>query len=164
LRPSDLEAYLHAHIPLSSAMGVSVSAVDSDGVILSAPLGPNINHRDTVFGGSASALAILAAWALVHVRLLEAGIACRIVIQRNSVEYDAPMLGDFVARSALTDPDGWPRFLRTLKRHGRARVSVSCVMESAGLECGSFEGAFVAIDVDSRAPDSAAAGGNPAQG
>ena len=57
----ELASDLHAHIPLSAAMQVSVAAVDADGVTLQAPLAPNINHRDTVFGGSASAVAILAA-------------------------------------------------------------------------------------------------------
>ena len=50
-----LEQYLHAHIPLSAAMGVSVVQVADEAITLSAPLEPNINHRDTVFGGSASA-------------------------------------------------------------------------------------------------------------
>lgn len=143
-----LETYLHEHIPLSAAMGVEVVALGPDGITLAAPLGPNINHRDTVFGGSASALAILSAWSLVHVRLAEEGRPCRIVIQRNSVEYDAPMPGRFSASSRLTDPAAWERFARMLERKGRARVSVSCELESEGVVCGRFEGTFVAIDLD----------------
>jgi thioesterase domain-containing protein len=143
---ADLESYLHEHIPLSSAMGVSVRSADADAVVLDAPFGPNINHRDTVFGGSASALAILAAWSLVHVRLADAGIVCRVVIQRNRVDYDAPMAGDFSATSALVDPASWERFVRTFARHGKARVLVRCAIESNGVQCGRFEGSFVAID------------------
>ncbi|PSB47247.1 YiiD C-terminal domain-containing protein, partial [Chamaesiphon polymorphus] len=62
---TDVEQYLHEHIPLSKAMAVSVSSIDSSGVILSAPLQPNINHRSTVFGGSISAVSVLSAWTLV---------------------------------------------------------------------------------------------------
>jgi len=51
----ELESYLHAHIPLTRAMQVSVVSVEPDSVLLSAPLAPNTNHRDTVFGGSAAA-------------------------------------------------------------------------------------------------------------
>ena len=83
--PGELERYLHQHIPLSKAMQVSVVEVLPAGVVLSAPLAPNINHRDTVFGGSASALAILAAWSLLHTRLSGEGIASRLVIQRNTM-------------------------------------------------------------------------------
>ena len=53
----ELEDYLHAHIPLSAAMQVAVVAVEASGVTLAAPLAPNINHRDPLFGGSASAVA-----------------------------------------------------------------------------------------------------------
>lgn len=69
----ELQQYLHEHIPLSRAMQVSVVRAAQEGVVLSAPLAPNINHQETVFGGSASALAILAAWSLVHVRLQASG-------------------------------------------------------------------------------------------
>ena len=54
--PFELEAYLHEHIPLSKAMGVSVVSVEEGIVILRAPLAPNINHRETVFGGVTEAL------------------------------------------------------------------------------------------------------------
>ena len=74
-----LEQYLHDHIPLSRAMQVTVISLAQDRVILSAPLAPNINHRDTVFGGSASAVAILAAWSLLHTRLQNAGLQFNIV-------------------------------------------------------------------------------------
>lgn len=57
----------------------------------------SINHRDTVFGGSASAVAILSAWALLHTRLAGAGIASRLVIQRNSMSYELPIDGSFTA-------------------------------------------------------------------
>jgi thioesterase domain-containing protein len=144
MQPDSLERYLHEHIPLSAAMQVRVLSAHADGVTLSAPLAPNINHRDTVFGGSASALAILAGWSLVHIALADLG-AVRIVIQRNSIDYSAPMPGEFTARSFLTSCDEWPRFLSMLERKGRARVSVTSVLASNGVECGSFEGWFVAI-------------------
>ena len=48
-------------------MGIDVVAAGPDGVTLGAPLEPSINHRDTVFGGSAAAVAILSAWGLLFV-------------------------------------------------------------------------------------------------
>lgn len=146
--PAALEAYLHEHIPLSAAMCVSVRTSSDDAVVLDAPLAPNINHRDTVFGGSASALAILAAWSLVHVRLQASGQSCRLVVQRNSVEYTAPMAGDFSAVARLSDPSAWERLTRTLSRHGIARIDVVCELSSDECVCGTFEGTFVAIDMN----------------
>lgn len=144
--PKTLQQYLHDHIPISAAMAVEVLSVNDQGVELRAPLEPNINHRDTVFGGSSTALAILSAWSLVHTRLRKEGIRSRIVIQRNTTHHDLPVPGAFAAKSFIRDPGRWERFLKTLKRKGRARVAVSSVLEYEGSVVGRFEGVFVALD------------------
>lgn len=141
----ELESYLHAHIPLSAAMQVAVRAVDADGVTLAAPLAPNINHRETVFGGSASAVAILAAWSLLHTRLLADGLHVRLVIQSNTMDYDKAIFGDFTARSSLAEPDQWPRFMRMLARMRRGRLRVNSVLQSDGAVVGRMTGEFVAL-------------------
>jgi thioesterase domain-containing protein len=144
---AELEAYLHGHIPLSRAMQVGVDSVDADAVILRAPLAPNINHRDTVFGGSASAVAILAAWSLLHTRMLAEGVVARLVIQSNTMDYTRPILGEFTARSALEHPEQWPRFVRMLARMGKARATVCATLESEGRPAGRLTGEFVALIV-----------------
>ena len=140
-----LQAYLHEHIPLSKAMAVEAVSVSDAEVVLSAPLEPNINHRETVFGGSASAVAILSAWSLLHTRLQAEGIACQLVIQRNLMDYDLPIAGAFQARAALADPQDWPRFLLILSRKRRARIAVSAILEFQGRQAGRFSGEFVAL-------------------
>lgn len=140
-----LEAYLHTHIPLSRAMEVAVVQADARGVRLRAPLGPNINHRDTVFGGSASALAILAGWTLIHTRLRDDAHPSRIVIQRNSIEYTRPLPGDFEAFCPAPAPESWERFLRSLHRRGRARIQVYAELYGEGKVAGSFQGSYVAF-------------------
>lgn len=71
--PATVEHYLHEHIPITRAMGLKVTAYDGDSVRLWAPLEPNLNHRNTAFGGSLSTLGILAGWSLLHVKMQEAG-------------------------------------------------------------------------------------------
>lgn len=146
MEPKELEQYLHEHIPMSAAMQVSVREVQPDRVVLSAPLKPNINHRDTVFGGSASALATLAAWSLVHVCLQTAGMSARLVIQHNSVDYQRPLTDEFVATAAFKNPELWSRFLKSLVRRGRARIGMTASLEQGGQVAGHFEGTFVALD------------------
>ena len=145
MSPASLERYLRDHIPLSKAMGVKVLSADAESVVLFAPLKPNINHRDTVFGGSASALAILSAWSLLHLHLLEAGLDGNLVLQRHSMEYDKPIPGDFSARSALAQPADWTKFMRAFSRKGKARLTVVSVLEHAGKSVGRFSGEFVAL-------------------
>ncbi len=144
MKASDLQQYLYEHIPLSQAMQVEVSSAGQDSILLSAPLGPNINHQETVFGGSASAVAILAAWSLVQVRLKQAGIRNELVIQRNTMEYELPISGAFTARSQVQEKD-WLAFMRTLQRKGRARITVSSVLEFNGQPAGRLQGEFVAF-------------------
>jgi len=148
VRPFELEQYLHLHIPLSRAMALEVVSVSESAIVLRAPLAPNINHSDTVFGGSAAALAILAAWSLLHVRLRAAGIASRLVIQRNTMEYQRPIGGEFTARASLAEREPWERFSLTLARRGRARIAVPAVLEHADDIAARFSGEFVALGDD----------------
>jgi thioesterase domain-containing protein len=126
-------------------MQVEVVFASADAIVLSAPLEPNINHRETVFGGSASALAILSAWSLLHTRLQAESVACQLVIQRNVMNYDLPIDGAFHAKATIANPEDWPRFLLMLSRKGRARITVSSVLEFNGSPVGRFSGEFVAL-------------------
>jgi thioesterase domain-containing protein len=155
--PGELAQYIHEHIPLTRSMGVSVVSVEENAVILQAPLAPNINHRHTAFGGSASALAILAGWALLHVRLRSEGRADRLVIQRNTMEYEHPIRGQFTARATLEHPDRWKSFTTMLARKGKARISVLAVLEQMERVAGRFSGQFVAFDAGARASDESGA-------
>src|SRR5262245_43499132 len=116
MKALELQAFLHSHIPISQAMGVEVLQAGSDCVRLTAPLAPNINHRETVFGGSASAVAILSAWSLIYIRLRAEGIKSRIVIQQNTMRYEQPIVAQFTTQSVVQNIDAWPRFLDMLRR------------------------------------------------
>lgn len=141
----ELETYLHEHIPLSLAMQVSVLDATSEQIILSAPLAPNINHRETVFGGSASALAILSAWTLLHTKLTVSGFTCTLVIQRNTMSYEKAVTGRFSAQAKAPSAEAWQSFTRMLQRKGRGRISISSVLMQDGHAAGHFEGDFVAL-------------------
>jgi thioesterase domain-containing protein len=143
--PADTVRYLHRHIPVSAAMGVEVLANTPEGTVLRAPLAPNLNHRATVFGGSASAVAILAAWTWLHFVLRDADLACRVVIQRNQMDYLAPITGDFTAHCAGVAEAELEKLLRTLRRHGKGRVTVTARLEQDGNQVARFAGDYVAV-------------------
>lgn len=139
-----IERYLHSRIPITGAMGVKVLAVDDAGVRLWAPIQPNINHRSTVFGGSANALAILSAWTLLFVRLREPPLRSHIVIQRNTIEYLRPLCGDFEAFCIAPAEEEWTRFVHSLTRRSRARIALHAELRS-GEELGAtYHGTYVA--------------------
>ena len=142
--PAAVQAYLHEHIPISAAMGISVAAAGPVEVALSAPLEPNVNHRSTVFGGSCASVAILAAWTLAHLRVAAAGPS-RVVIQQGSTDYLRPIRGTFTATCRLDDELAWGRFLRTLARFGRARIELEAAVTSGEELVAVFRGTYVAL-------------------
>ena len=145
MTPNELEEYLHKNLPISSAMQVAAIDLSNESVILSAPLEPNINHCGTVFGGSASTLAILSAWSLLHTRLESEGVKCQLVIQRNTMDYRQPISGTFTAQSSILHPEKWDRFIHMLFRKGKARITVSSELDFNNNVVGHFTGEFVAL-------------------
>ncbi len=141
----ELTAYLHAHIPITRSLGAAAVQYDGTRLRLAAPLAPNLNHRGTAFGGSMSALAVVAGWALLHVKLRERGIENRLVIQRSTLDFDAPVDGDFTATATLPAAADWERFLLTLGRHGRARVKVGATIDCASGTGARHEGTYAAF-------------------
>lgn len=145
MTPQALQDYFHVHIPLSKAMAVEVETATPRIVRLVAPLAPNTNHHGTVFGGSASAIAVLSAWGLLHVAMLDADIKADIVVQKSSMNYELPITGEFTAEAVAPAPEKWQRFLAMLLKHKRARIGIRSVLECKGQKVVEFEGDFVAI-------------------
>ncbi len=147
MNPTDVQTYLHEHIPLSAAMwdGGQVLVCDLAGATLAAPLEPNINHRATVFGGSASAVEILAAWTWLNFALRDAGRPSRLVIQRNPVDHVAPVTGEFEARCEAVSAVAFDKFLRLLARHGKGRIELGAVLTLDGATVATCRGDCVAV-------------------
>jgi thioesterase domain-containing protein len=144
---AELEKYLHSHIPITAAMAIGVERIADDELVLRAPLKPNINHRETLFGGSGSAILIVAAWSLLHLKLEATGIAHRLVIQRNTMSYDAPVEGDFTARAFLAPDTDWDRAIEMLARRGKARITASAELIYNGAVAGRMDADFVTLAI-----------------
>lgn len=142
---SELERYLHEHIPISSALGVRVAGADFAHVRLTAPLAPNLNHQRSAFGGSLSALAILTGWSWLHLQLRPIGFIGQIVIQGNSMEYLVPALGDFEAVCHAPSAERWGVFARTLRQRNRSRIELDADVTVGDSLVASFRGQYVAL-------------------
>jgi len=141
----EITSYIHQNIPITAHLGIQVKAYDHNSVTLSAPLAPNLNHRNTAFGGSLSALAILSGWALLHLKLKEKGIRSRLVIQTSTFDFSDPIDSDFEAICSLPSDEQFEKFLRTLQRRKRARISLTSTINCASGKGGSHEGTYVAV-------------------
>jgi thioesterase domain-containing protein len=144
MTPQALQAYFRDHIPLSEAMAVEVEIATPQLVRLVAPLAPNINHHGTVFGGSSSAIAVLSAWGLLHVAMLDANIEADLVVQKSSMIYELPITGAFTAEANAPAAEKWQRFHATLLKYKRARIGIQSVLSCNRQKVGEFNGDFVA--------------------
>ena len=143
---ADLERTLHAEIPLTRAMDVRVLRVDQNGLTLGAALAPNLNHKQTAFGGSLNSLATLACWGLTQLLVRDCDRAVTVVIQESSVQFLMPVLRDFEAVCPLPPEAAIEIFRRMLERRGRARLALESTIHADGDIVCRFQGKFVAYD------------------
>ena len=143
---TDLEQTLHAEIPLTRAMGVRVVRADHHGLVLSAALAPNLNHKQTAFGGSLNSLATLACWGMIQLLVRDCGRAITVVIQESHVQFLKPVTQDFEAVCPLPPAPVIEKFLRILERKGRARLELDSTIHADGEIACRFHGKFVAYD------------------
>jgi len=120
-------------------------------VVLRAPLAPNVNHQNTVFGGSAASLATLAAWALLHIKLAKQEFQSVLVVQRSSISYDKAIASDFTAVATSPPDEVWRPFENMLQRKGRGRIAASAILMYGEQIAGRLEGEFVATKSASEA-------------
>ena len=141
------EQQLLADIPLARAMQLRVAAWNERGLVLAAPLAPNINDKGCAFGGSLASLMTLAGWGVIVLQLRAVGRECDIYVQDSTVRYLAPVWSDFVTQAQLAAGESWETFLATLAQRGRARLRVVCrVALEDGRDAATLEARFVAID------------------
>lgn len=112
-------------IPLTRSLAVDLVAYDGRQLLVSAPLEPNHNHQGTAFGGSLYSVAVVSAWGLLELQLVDAGLTGNILIQSGEMDYLEPVDGDFYALCALTDEDLMRRFHKSLARHGKGRLNLT---------------------------------------
>lgn len=126
-------------------MGVEVIEAGDEGVRIRAPLESNGNHHGTLFGGSASALAILAAWGWMYLELESEGLDPDLVIQRSAMEFLQPGREGVEIICRGTSRASWTRFLRTFRRFGRARLTLCSEIHAGSGVVARMEGDFVAL-------------------
>lgn len=140
--PGNLQQVLHEQIPITWPMGITVVSCNEAGLVLEAPLGPNLNDKGTAFAGSLGSLVTLAGWCLLRELLQEAGVEARIAITRSNLTFHQPVSDTLRAICPRPGAAQVGRFLKTLQAKGKARIPLTA---SIGRETAvSFEGEYVA--------------------
>jgi thioesterase domain-containing protein len=140
-----LRAKLRSSMPITEDLGLTVMDRDGTGVVLRAPLAPNINHKGTAFAGSLNAAATLAGWGTIWLVLREHGIKSHVVIQDSAVHYFRPVTGDFTARCKAPSGSAVERLVSSVRKKGRGRLELDVIIADHGGDAVRFHGRYVAL-------------------
>ena len=138
-----LEELFYAKIPITRALGVRVEQYDGGRLVLAAPLGENVNHLGTAFGGSLNTLAVLSCYGLLWLELRDT--VCNIIIRDGTIHYDRPVRGDIRAVCARPDEKSVETFRRRFRQRGQSRIVLSATIEDGGVTAARFRGTFAAV-------------------
>lgn len=127
-----LTEFFQQHLPLTQFMGLTVEDYDGQQLILTAPLEPNINDKQTAFGGSLYNATVMACWGLVYLKTQEAGISCNQVVTQGDISYIAPVTGKLWVCCEAPDEQAFAAFFESYERKGRARIELSSKVSCDG--------------------------------
>jgi thioesterase domain-containing protein len=139
-----LQQVMHRDIPLTKAIGIRVSACNQHGLVLSAPLEPNVNDKGSVFSGSLSTTATLAGWGSIWLLLHQQELTGTIVIQDSTIQYLQPVWSAFYAQSYYPPAEEIEQFYVMLRRRKRARLAIRVEICDNETTLVTFQGRYVA--------------------
>jgi thioesterase domain-containing protein len=142
-RRRETEEFLHRQIPLTKAMQVALEADDERGLVLSAPLAANHNHLGSAFGGSLSAIMMLAGYALLWLELENP--SAHLVLGKCQIEFRRPVRGRIRATCLRPATRVLDDFRKNFARKGKARIDLEVVVEDGAQIAVSFAGRYVAL-------------------
>ena len=139
----ETEEFFYNKIPITRAMGVRVTKYDGGQLRLAAPIALNHNHLGTAFGGSLSALAILAAYGLIWLEIGDK--TAHVVIRKSELSFRRPVRREIVAICRRPSEDELWMFKNAFAQHHKARISLDVTIEEEGIVAVEFRGIFVAL-------------------
>ncbi len=119
-----LSETLTRQIPLGQAMQLSVARLDHQGIVLSAPLAPNVNDKGTAFGGALVSMMILAGWSLPRVLLRRHDLKAELVIGRCQVHFSSPVDQAFQAVCEWPEQAAIDHFLERLQQQHKGSIDL----------------------------------------
>lgn len=138
----EINDYLSRHVPLFIAMQARLERCDQGGVIIKAPLAPNINDKGIAFGGSMAALAALTGWALTYLTLRERQESAEIVITESTLKFLRPVRGDIVVECPQPEAEAAERLISAFRERGKARWTLAATVREEGEPAMTFTGYY----------------------
>ena len=133
---SNLNRFLHTHIPLSAHMGMKVLALEAGRVQIHLPRARNLNPHGTVFGGALTALGLVSGWSLVYSAFERAGVPTKLVGQRSEGDCSSETCCDEKELQAL---------IKRFRDGGKARIELATSIRVGNIEVARHQGVYAAL-------------------
>tara|TARA_R110000787_G_scaffold6770_20_gene23572 strand:+ start:1364 stop:1804 length:441 start_codon:yes stop_codon:yes gene_type:complete len=141
---SNLNRFLHTHIPLSAHMGMKVLALEAGRVQIHLPRARNLNPHGTVFGGALTALGLVSGWSLVYSAFERAGVPTKLVGQRSECEFLAPATGDCSSETCCDEKE-LQALIKRFRDGGKARIELATSIRVGNIEVARHQGVYAAL-------------------
>ncbi len=143
-----LTEFLQAHVPTTQYMGIDVGDYDGNSLSLTAPLQPNINDKQTAFGGSLYTVCVMNCWGMVYLKTLEKGISCNQVVAQSNISYHAPVDGEIISICESPNEETLNNFFARYEEKGRSKITLHAEVQCNGKTAVKFEGTYAIIKND----------------
>ncbi|MGB0895600.1 MAG: YiiD C-terminal domain-containing protein [Parashewanella sp.] len=136
----NLKQQWYETIPLSAFMKVEPIRYDTDLLVVTAPIEPNINCHNTMFAGSISTLATLTGWGMFWLQQQLQQVQGSIVLANANIRYLAPITSRPLAKVS------WPNNeLTHLKQGKKQGVELNVEICCEEKVCALFTGKYVSL-------------------
>lgn len=121
--------FLYQSIPLTKDMGIELIDYSGDSLKALAPLVNNINDKGSVFGGSSSALMIIAAWSLIKIKCQQNDINADIVIHKNETIWHKALYSDLIIEAEFKGEYKFDKIKKLIDKQKHQRIDCQIVLK-----------------------------------
>lgn len=119
-----IQETIELEIPIVKKMGVDIVEFHDYSCTATAPLDPNHNHKNTVFGGSLYATCTAVGYALMYaLQVKEKFHDYDLVIGEGSIRYILPVDSDFFITASI-EPADWKIFTEKVSKNGFGKIPI----------------------------------------
>lgn len=141
------QAFLYAEIPLVQNMQLQLQNITESELKATAPITPNINDKQTVFGGSSAALMTICGWTLIKTNLEKLGIHNDVVIHKADNHWQKAQTDDLIIMAHVNPEISWTDIEKQLQTRNRShKLQVNCkVLNQSHEICSQMSGQYVIL-------------------
>lgn len=141
------QAFLYDHIPAVKYMQLAVQQCTPALLSATAPIAPNINDKNTVFGGSSAALMTICGWSLIKMHLEKHGTHNDVVVHQADSKWIKAQDDDMIIKASVKPDVDWQQLATQIKSKNRVtKLSVHCQVLNQNHElCSEMTGKYVIL-------------------